>query len=114
MNKLNESNWRDINWASSNDNVRKWQHKIYSASKVGEVKEVRRCQHAILGLMDSKLIAVRQITQDNKGRKTPGVDKALYLQSKGSNLLGPYVSIPPGVHFFVFGFPNRAQMKRGH
>lgn len=79
MNKLNESNWRDINWASSDKNVRKWQDKIYSASKVGEVKEVRRFQHAILGLMDSKLIAVRQITQDNKGRKTPGVDKVGFI-----------------------------------
>lgn len=74
MNKSNEFEWRNISWKTSTENVRKWQLLIYKASKEGNVKEVRRLQHIVLGLLDSKLLAVRQITQDNKGKNTPGVD----------------------------------------
>nr|AOC61475.1 putative reverse transcriptase, intron maturase and HNH endonuclease [Rhexinema sarcinoideum] len=74
MNKLNECKWRDIDWVKSRANVRKWQCQIYDAAKSGDIKEVRRCQHVLTGLMDAKLLAVRQITQDNKRKSTPGMD----------------------------------------
>ena len=35
---------------------------------------MHRLQKMLLASKSSKLLAVRQATQDNKGRKTPGVD----------------------------------------
>lgn len=78
--------------------------KVYTASKRGEIKEVRGSQHVIIGLMDFKLIAVRQITQDNRDRNTLGVDK-VHSISPG-NWQGLF--IPPEVFFVAFGFLNQA------
>lgn len=97
MNKSTETEWRNISWKTSKDNVRKWQLLIYKASKEGNRKEVRRLQHIVLGLLDSKLLAVRQITQDNKGKNTPGVDgKSSYRPEERIGLAKSLKTTTPG------------------
>lgn len=99
MNKLKETNWRDIDWVRSQENVNKWQSRIYLASKIGDIKEVRRCQHAVLGLLDSKLIAVRQITQDNK--YPPGIDNVDSIPSNER------IELARSLRFYTPGSPLR-------
>lgn len=65
----------DIDWVSAQSKVLKWQRAIYSASKLNEVKTVRKYQHVLLGSWEAKLLSVRRVTQDNKGRSTAGIDK---------------------------------------
>jgi RNA-directed DNA polymerase len=67
--------WKDVNWASAKSKVFEWQQAIYSASKSGDTKTVRKSQHRIMGSVDAKLLAVRRVTQDNKGKNTAGIDK---------------------------------------
>jgi hypothetical protein len=40
--------WKDIDWASAKSKVFEWQRAIYSASKEGDIKSVRKYQHRII------------------------------------------------------------------
>lgn len=75
MNKpLYSNGWKAINWTSVRSNTFKWQQEIYSASRSNDLKRVRALQHRLLASRDAKLLAVRQVTQDNTGKVTAGVD----------------------------------------
>merc|ERR1711935_26788 len=43
-------------------------------SKLDDIEKVHKYQVLLVNSFKSKLLAVRQITQDNKGRKTSGID----------------------------------------
>lgn len=86
--------WQDINWTKIQSNVLEWQRQIYLASKNGEIKTVRKYQHRVIGSMDSKLLAVRRVTQDNKGKKTAGIDKVRNIPPEQRLTLAHTLSIP--------------------
>src|SRR5215469_12443161 len=66
--------WRDIPWPKAERNVHKLHKRIYRASQRGEVRKVHRLQRLLLSSWSAKCLAVRRVTQDNQGKKTPGVD----------------------------------------
>jgi RNA-directed DNA polymerase len=66
--------WQDIPWAKLERNVHRLQKRIYRASQRGEVKKVQRLQRLLLSSWSARCLAVRRVTQDNQGKKTPGVD----------------------------------------
>nr|ALO63249.1 putative reverse transcriptase, intron maturase and HNH endonuclease [Chlamydomonas applanata] len=72
--KFKSLEWKRIKWKPIMVAVQKWQQRIYSASKVGNLKEVRRVQRTLLNSYSARLLAVRKVTQDNRGKKTAGVD----------------------------------------
>lgn len=66
--------WRDINWKQVEKRVFKLQKRIYQASSRGDVKTLRGLQKILIKSRSARLLAVRRVTQDNKGKKTAGVD----------------------------------------
>jgi RNA-directed DNA polymerase len=70
----NTVGWNEINWKSVESKVYKLQRRIYQASKVGDRYLVRKLQKTLLRSYSAKLIAVRKVCQENKGKKTAGVD----------------------------------------
>ncbi|MGD1912304.1 MAG: group II intron reverse transcriptase/maturase [Rivularia sp. (in: cyanobacteria)] len=66
--------WRSINWRKLERRVYKLQNRIYQAAKRGDIKTYRRLQKLLLKSWYAKALAVRRVTQDNKGKKTAGVD----------------------------------------
>ena len=74
--------WKDVNWALAEWTVFKLQKRIYRASQRGEVKLVRRLQKMVVKSRYAKLIAVRKVTQENKGKNTAGVDGVKSLDKK--------------------------------
>jgi RNA-directed DNA polymerase len=66
--------WHTIRWAKIERKVCKRQKRIYRAAQRGDHRQVRRLQKLLLRSHHAKLLAVRQVTQDNRGKKTPGVD----------------------------------------
>lgn len=66
--------WNSIQWATVNEYVRKLQKRIYLASKEGKIKTIRNLQNRLVTSYNAKLVAIRRVTQDNKGKKTAGVD----------------------------------------
>src|SRR4028119_1039315 len=66
--------WHSINWRKLERRVYKLQKRIYRASQRGDVRAVRRLQKTLMRSWSAKCMAVRKVTQDNRGKKTAGVD----------------------------------------
>jgi RNA-directed DNA polymerase len=66
--------WIHVNWKKVNQSVFNLQRKIFYYSKLDDIKKVHRYQLLLVNSFKSKLLAVRQVTQDNKGKKIAGVD----------------------------------------
>ena len=66
--------WNTIRWPTIERTVCTLQKRIYRAAQRGDDRHVRRLQKLLLRSHYATLLAVRQVTQDNRGKKTPGVD----------------------------------------
>jgi len=69
-----EEQWRKVPWNSFEIQTRKIQERIYNASMRGDRKTVRALQKVLVQLTPAKFIAVRRVSQDNRGKRTAGVD----------------------------------------
>ncbi|MEL6462632.1 MAG: group II intron reverse transcriptase/maturase [Cyanobacteria bacterium J06621_15] len=72
--KLKWNTWEEINWKTVEFQVFKLQKRIYRASLQGDKKLVRKLQHMMVSSYYVKLLAIRKVTQENKGKKTAGID----------------------------------------
>ena len=72
--KQNTEGWGDIDWLKVERYVFKLQTRIYSASRHGEVKKVRKLQRTLMRSWSNRVLAARRVTQDNTGKNTAGVD----------------------------------------
>lgn len=75
---MNSLKWNSIKWPLVEERVFRYQRRIYRASQDGNQKVIRNLQQRLLTSLDSKLLAVRRVTTENKERKTVGVDNILY------------------------------------
>ncbi len=81
--------WETINWRQVERYVFKLQKRIYAASRRGDVKQVRKLQKTLIKSWSNKVLAIRKVTQDNRGKKTAGVDGVSSLSSEERvNLVG--------------------------
>ena len=69
--------WHEVNWQNAYDNVRNLRRRIFRATQSKDWRKVRNLQRLMLRSYSNVLISVRKATQDNKGRKTSGVDKVM-------------------------------------
>ncbi|NEO00391.1 MAG: group II intron reverse transcriptase/maturase [Moorea sp. SIO3I7] len=77
-----QSEWNKVNWRKLEITVFKLQKRIYQASQRGNVRVVRRLQKTLMKSWSAKMIAVRRVTQENKGKKTAGIDGVKALNGK--------------------------------
>ena len=75
-------NWNKIPWGLLQTYIFNLQSKIYKHAKRNDRVNVRRFQKELVNSEYAKLIAVRMITQDNRGKKTAGVDGISELNPK--------------------------------
>ena len=71
------TDWNSVNWREANANVRRLRQRIFRASQAGDYRKVRNLQKLMLRSYSNRLTSVRRVTQQNKGRRTAGVDKVL-------------------------------------
>ena len=62
--------WENINWQKVERYVFKLQKNIYAASRQGDKRRVRQLQKTLMNSWSNRVLAVRRVTQDNRGRKT--------------------------------------------
>ena len=88
--------WSQINWTAVEANVRHLQGRIYRAAAQEDHAQVKNLQKLLVRSMSAKLKAIRQVTQENSGKQTPGIDgvvcdtpqKRLALLQDGLRLKG--------------------------
>ena len=66
--------WSAINWHKVEKYVDKLQKRIYRAEVNGDWRKVRNLQRILLNSNGALLLAIRRVTQKNKGKRTPGID----------------------------------------
>jgi RNA-directed DNA polymerase len=71
--------WRQVDWRRAEADVRRLRQRIFTASKAGDLKRVRRLQKLMLRSRANTLVSVRRVTERNAGRLTAGVDGEVVL-----------------------------------
>lgn len=66
--------WQTLAWKQFQRNVFRLQKRIYQAARRGDFKRVRNLQRLLLRSYSARCLAARRVTQDNRGKRTPGVD----------------------------------------
>jgi len=66
--------WELLPWETIEKQVFKLQKRIYQASLRGDAKTVHNLQKLLMKSWSAKCLAVRRVTQDNRGKKTAGID----------------------------------------
>ena len=66
--------WKSLPWKKIQRNVFRLQKRIYQAASQNDVKRVHNLQRLLLRSWSARCLAVRRVTQDNRGKRTPGVD----------------------------------------
>jgi RNA-directed DNA polymerase len=74
--------WKTLPWKKFQRNVYRLQKRIYQAQLRGDFKRVRGLQRLLLRSYSARSLAVRQVSQDNRGKNTPGVDGVAHLTPK--------------------------------
>ncbi|MBN2561025.1 MAG: reverse transcriptase N-terminal domain-containing protein [Phycisphaerae bacterium] len=67
--------WTRVNWRRVTRTVKNLRRRIFRAASEGDLKKVRSLQKLMLRSRANLLQSVRRVTQENKGRNTPGVDR---------------------------------------
>ncbi|MEG4322444.1 MULTISPECIES: reverse transcriptase domain-containing protein [unclassified Microcoleus] len=71
--KSSES-WRDLPWKQFRRNLFRLQRRVFKAISVGDKRKARSLQKLILKSHSARMLAIRQVTQLNAGKKTAGMD----------------------------------------
>jgi len=74
--------WKSLPWKKFHRNVFRLQRRIYKASLRGDFKRVRNLQRLLLRSFSARCLAVRKVSQDNRGKRTPGVDGVAKLTQR--------------------------------
>ena len=74
--------WKSLPWKQFQRNVFRLQKRIYQAKLRGDVRTVHNLQRLLLHSRSARFLAVRRVSQDNRGKRTPGVDGVASLTPK--------------------------------
>jgi RNA-directed DNA polymerase len=70
MTKAQEAVWTRLDWSKIQYKVSRLQSRIYQASLTGDKSSVVKYQKILINSYSAKLLAIKKVTQDNKGKKT--------------------------------------------
>jgi RNA-directed DNA polymerase len=73
--------WDAVCWRTHEANVRRLRRRIFKAVQEQDLAQVRNLQKLMVNSWSNTLVSVRQATQRNAGRKTPGIDGEVALDS---------------------------------
>lgn len=73
----NINSWKNIQWSEIEQRVFRLQLRIYKAALNKEFNKMYKLQRLLIASSSAKYLSVKKVTQDNKGKETPGVDNKL-------------------------------------
>lgn len=78
-----DEEWQSIDWQSVDKRVRNLRRRIFRAIKDGQWNQARSLMKLMLHSRSNLLQSVRKVTQQNRGKKTPGIDKQVVSTPSG-------------------------------
>ncbi|MGB7085663.1 MAG: group II intron reverse transcriptase/maturase [Phormidesmis sp.] len=85
--------WKTLPWRQIERRVFKLQRRIYRAEARNDRRTVRRLQRLMMRSRDARLLAVRRVTQDNRGKRTAGIDGKAKLNADERMQLAQQMSL---------------------
>jgi RNA-directed DNA polymerase len=82
INKIYSESWKTLEWHKLRKNLFRLQKRVYKAVQAGDMRSARSLQKLILKSSAARLLAIRQVTQLNQGKKTSGIDGKASLSFK--------------------------------
>lgn len=71
--------WKNIDWKTVHIKIYDLQYQIFCSAKKGNINLIRHYQRILVKSEQAKLLAVRSVTQDNRGKATAGTDEVSKL-----------------------------------
>jgi RNA-directed DNA polymerase len=66
--------WKSFNWKKASKRLFRLQRRVYKAVQRLDKRNARKLQKLILKSKGARMLAIRQVTQLNAGKRTAGVD----------------------------------------
>ena len=82
QNKGRVADWDSIQWDKPKRHVRRLQERIFRATRDKDWAKVKNLQKLLVRSHSARLLVVRRVTQENKGKYTPGIDGKIYATSQ--------------------------------
>ena len=112
--------WNNVDWTIVQKRTSRQQRRVYKASKAGNKTVVQALQRRIIGSLDAKLLAVRQVTNRNIGHNNAGVKTIshnkkielayrLKLNGNPNSLIRIYIPKPGKRKHHPFDIPDCAK-----
>ena len=112
--------WKDVDWKLIHKRLSRQERRVYKASMEGNKAKVHALQRRIIGSLDAKLTAVKQVTTENQRRNTAGVNRIktisndmkmklaskLNLDGKASPIRRTYIPKPGKMEVHPLGIPT--------
>src|ERR687887_2709075 len=77
------TDWQSVNWRKANRQVRNLRQRIFKATQAKDWNKVRSLQKLMLRSYSNTLVSVRRVTQENQGKRTPGIDGVKVTSPEG-------------------------------
>ena len=74
---LKQIEWDQVYWPKCESKIADLQERIYQASLNNNKFQTHYYQNILINLAEAKLLAVKRVTTENKGKKTGGIDKQI-------------------------------------
>lgn len=74
--------WTFTRWKKAESIIAKLQHRIAKATLEGDHRKIRNLQRLLVKSLSARLKAVRQCSQENEEKSTPGIDGELWTTPK--------------------------------
>ncbi|MBD3212616.1 MAG: hypothetical protein GF311_08405 [Candidatus Lokiarchaeota archaeon] len=71
--------WDNIQWDKVRRYVRRLQERIFRVTREKDYAKVKNLQKLLVRSHFARLLAIRRVTQENKGKYTPGIDGQVYV-----------------------------------
>ncbi len=71
--------WRKLPWKQFRRDLFRLQQRVFKAIRVGDKRQATSLQRLILKSTAARMLAIRQVTQLNAGKRTAGVDGKAFL-----------------------------------
>ena len=82
IDKQDSESWKNLPWKKFRRDLFRLQKRVWKAVRAGDRPKARSLQKLILKSQAARFLAIRQVTQLNKGKKTAGIDGKLALTFK--------------------------------
>ncbi len=82
IDKRDSESWKNLPWKKFRRDLFRLQKRVWKAVRAGDRQKAKLLQKLILQSQAARFLAIRQVTQLNKGKKTAGIDGKLALTFK--------------------------------